>query len=70
MARQIRCDGRQPDGADDDNRESLARQADFSLPSEPVVRALNQILAWCEKPVAIRLDNGPEHVGSIFQNRS
>lgn len=47
---------------DDFNRESLAIEVDFSLPSERVIRALNQIIEWPDKPQTIRADNGPENV--------
>ena len=53
---------------DDFNREGLAIEADFSLPSERVVRTLNQIIAWRGKPLAIRVDNGPENVSARLQN--
>lgn len=42
---------------DDFNREGLAIEVDFSLPSERVVRALNQVIGWRGKPLAIRVDN-------------
>ena len=42
---------------DDFNREGLAIEVDFSLPAERVVRALNQIIGWRGKPLAIRVDN-------------
>lgn len=47
---------------DDHNREVLGMEVDFSLPSERVTRALNQIIEWRGKPQAIRCDNGPENV--------
>ena len=47
---------------DDFNREALGMEVDFSLPSERVIRALNQIIEWRGKPKAIRCDNGPEYV--------
>lgn len=47
---------------DDFNREALGIEVDFSLPSERVIRALNQIIEWRGKPKAIRCDNGPEYV--------
>ena len=53
---------------DDFNREGLAIEVDFSLPSERVVRTLNQIIAWRDKPLAIRVDNGPEYVSARLQN--
>ena len=43
---------------DDSNREGLAIKVDFSLPAERVVRALNQIIGWRGKPLAIRV---PSH---------
>ncbi len=52
---------------DDFNREGLAIEVDFSLPSERVVRTLNQIIAWRGKPLAIRVNNGPECVNSRLQ---
>ena len=36
---------------DDFNREGLAIEVDFALPSERVVRALNQIIAWRASPL-------------------
>ncbi len=53
---------------DDFNREGLAIEVDFSLPSERVVRTLSQIIAWRGKPLAIRVDNGPEHVSARLQS--
>ena len=47
---------------DDFNREGLGIEVDFSLPAERVVRALNQIIEWRGKPMAIRVDNGPEYI--------
>jgi putative transposase len=47
---------------DDFNREGLGIEADFSLPAERVVRALNQIIEWRGKPEVIRVDNGPEYI--------
>ena len=56
------------DVIDDFNREGLAIEADFSLPSERVVRALNQIIEWRGLPAAIRRDNGPEYVSEPVRN--
>jgi putative transposase len=53
---------------DDFNREGLAIGVDFSLPSERVVRTVNQIIAWRGRPLAIRVDNGPEYVSGRLQN--
>ena len=65
---------------DDFNREGLAIEVDFSLPSERVVRVLNQIIAWRGKPLAIRVElpmvvplvratigDGPEYVSARLQ---
>ncbi|GHA21228.1 hypothetical protein GCM10008090_34010 [Arenicella chitinivorans] len=51
---------------DDFKREGLAIEAGFSLPSIRVIRVLNQLLEWREKPVAIRCDNGPEFISNEF----
>ena len=47
---------------DDFNREGLGIEVDFSLPAECVIRSLDQIIEWRGKPMAIRVDNGPEYV--------
>lgn len=53
---------------DDFNREGLCLEVDFSLPSERVMRALDQIIEWRGKPKAIRCDNGPEYIsGKIVE---
>jgi len=52
---------------DDFNREGLAIEADFSLPSERVIRVLEQGMEWRGKPKAIRCDNGPEYVSHRLQ---
>ena len=51
---------------DDFNREGLGMEIDFSLPTERVIRALNQIIEWRGKPNAIRCDNGPEYISHQF----
>ena len=51
----------------DFNREGLAIEVDFSLPSERVVRVLTQIIAWRGRPLAIRVDNGPEYISGRLQ---
>ena len=45
---------------DELKREALGFIVDFSLPSERVIRSLDQIISWREKPCVIRADNGPE----------
>lgn len=47
---------------DDYNREGLGIEVDFSLPTERVIRALDQIIEWRGKPDQLRCDNGPEYV--------
>ena len=49
---------------DDFNREALGIEVDFSLPSERVVRSLDQIIAWRGKPTVIRADNGLELISA------
>lgn len=43
---------------DDFNREGLGIEVDISLPTERVIRALDQIIEWRGKPHSIRCDNG------------
>ena len=52
---------------DDFNREALGIEIDFSLPAERVIRALEQIIEWRGKPMAIRCDNGPENISALVQ---
>ena len=49
---------------DDHNREGLGIDVDFSLPSERVIRSLDQIIEWRGAPEAIRCDNGPHYVSA------
>ena len=51
---------------DDFNREGLGIEADFSLPAERVTRTLDRIIEWRGKPLAIRVDNGPELISSTL----
>jgi len=53
---------------DDFNRESLAIEVDFSLPSERVVRVLNQLSEWRGYPKFLRVDNGPELISQNLQD--
>jgi len=50
---------------DDFNREGLGIEVGFSLPSERVIRALDQIIEWRGKPQVIRCDNGPEYISNV-----
>ncbi len=51
---------------DDYNREGLAIDVDLSLPSQRVIRCLEQVMEWRGKPSAIRLDNGPEYISQAM----
>jgi len=55
---------------DDFNREGLAIEVDLSLPTERVIRALNQIIEWRGKPKQIRWDNGPEYISKLPEDWS
>lgn len=51
---------------DDFNREGLGIEVDFSLPSERVIRSLEQIIEWRGVPGCIRCDNGPEYISGTL----
>lgn len=51
---------------DEANRECLAIEIGTSIPSSRLVRVLNRLLEQHGKPDAIRLDNGPELISSVF----
>lgn len=53
---------------DDFNREGLGIEVDFSLPSQRVIRTLEQIIEWRGKPKMIRSDNGPEYISHELKN--
>ena len=50
------------------NREALGIDVDFSLPSERVIRSLDQIISWRGYPSVIRCDNGPEYISAALQH--
>ena len=52
---------------DDFNREALGIEADFSLPAERLIRALEQIISWRGKPKVIQCDNGAENISDVVQ---
>jgi putative transposase len=52
---------------DDFNRESLAIEVDFSLPSQRVIRTLDRIIEWRGKPGSIRCDNDPEYISQTLK---
>ena len=41
---------------DNDNREGLGIEVDFSLPSERVIRSLDRIIEWRGKPQVVGCD--------------
>ena len=51
---------------DDYKREGLAIEVGFSLPTQRVIRALEQLLEYRNVPEVIRCDNGPEFVSHAF----
>ena len=52
---------------DDFNREGLGIEVDTALPSERVVRSLEQIIEWRGKPKTLRCDNGPEYISHTLR---
>lgn len=52
---------------DDFNRESLALEADTSLPALRVIRALEKIIEHRGKPKYLRTDNGPEFISFLLR---
>lgn len=52
---------------DDFNREALGIEVDFSLPSERMIRALDQIIEWRGQPAVIRSDKGPENISGLIK---
>jgi putative transposase len=48
------------------NREGLCIDVNFSMPSQLVIRSLEQIIEWRGKPAVIRCDNGPEYVSQTL----
>jgi len=55
---------------DDFNREALAIEVDFSLPSERTTRVLDQVIEWRGKPMRIRCDNELPSESSVFWRNS
>jgi putative transposase len=51
---------------DDYNREGLCIDVDFSMPSQRIIRSLEQVIEWRGKPAAIRCDNGPENISQVL----
>ncbi len=53
---------------DDYNWESLGVEVDLSLRTQRMIRALEHIVEWLGKPVAIRCDNGPKYISQTLVN--
>lgn len=53
---------------DEGVREVLDIVIDTSIPSGRVVRTLDQLVECRGKPIAIRVDNGPEYTAQMFQD--
>jgi putative transposase len=53
---------------DDFNREAIAAEVDFSLPSEWVIRELKQIISWRGKPEVILCDKAPSSLVRRFKH--
>jgi putative transposase len=52
---------------DDFNREALCAEIDFSIPSERVVRVLDNLAEYRGYPQRIRSDNGPEFIALALE---
>ena len=49
------------------DREAMGIEIDGSLPSQRVILALKQIIAWRARPQVIRCDNGSEKMSANIQ---
>jgi putative transposase len=52
---------------DDFNREALCSEVDFSIPSERVIRVLDNLAAYRGYPQRLRSDNGPEFISQALE---
>jgi len=53
---------------DDFNREALCMRGNFSMPGIRVVEYIKDAIEVYGKPLAIRVDNGPEFLSRVFVN--
>lgn len=51
---------------DDHNREALWMEIDTSIGSQSLVEILGLLIRETDKPLQIRVDNGPEFISSVF----
>ena len=51
---------------DEGNQEALAIEVGTPIPATRVIRELEELIAWQGRPVAIRVDNGPELLAQVF----
>lgn len=51
---------------DEGNREGLAIEAAFSIPSLRVIRVLDELVSVHGQPSALRVDNGPEFIAEVL----
>ncbi|ERL56208.1 Mobile element protein [Psychrobacter aquaticus CMS 56] len=49
------------------NQEALTIEVDFSLPTQRVIRSLNQFTECRGKPIQIRCDNDPEYISNTLK---
>ena len=54
----------------DYNREGLTIDVGFSLPTERMIRLLDQLIEWSGKPKAIRCDNGSADISHTLIKRA
>ena len=52
---------------DDFNREALGSEIDFSIPSERVIRVLDNLAEYRGYPQRLRSDNGPEFIAQALE---
>jgi putative transposase len=52
------------------NRQALDIEVDLSLPLGRVIRDLNQIIEWWDKPRALRCENRPEYLSALIIDRA
>ena len=51
---------------DEGNRDALALEVGTSIPATRVIRVLDELIAVHGRPMAVRVDNGPELLAQVF----